>query len=669
MNILDRETSPYLLQHKDNPVYWQPWSEDAFLTAKRQDKPVILSIGYSTCHWCHVMESESFEDQATADIMNRHFVCIKVDREERPDIDEFYMNVCQVINGSGGWPLNCFLLPDKRPFFAGTYYPPSPAHGRPSWIQVMTHLLDYYKNKPLEVEAQAVQIMGIIDQTDQKVESAISNISEESFSFDPMFAKLHSVYDHLNGGFKGAPKFPQAASYDLLLNRYLLGHSETELIHVKRTLASMAHGGMYDLLHGGFARYTVDAAWRVPHFEKMLYDNAWLIGLYAKAYSVTGELWMKNICIHTIDFLTATMYSKAGTFVAAIDADSEGKEGTYYVWSGTDLDLLSSQAQEALYANLDIFQTGNWEETNVLIFQDLDKMRTHYENLFLDISALKLALDEMKLFASKRPFPHIDNKIIFSWNAYMGLALSTAGICLKEPRFINQSVALLENLLQQNTADGLLIHTSVGGRQARHGFAEDYAALIPWLLHLSQSTSSTEYIKLAENWMAKAETLFRDENKGLFYTTSTIQQDILTRNFETYDSASPSPNSLMLKSYMELYLLTKSNEYLEKYEKIADYFKHESLKHPQAHMYAMSIIYQFEQSNEIILITGNMARQWSESLKFILSPGVLMRIVDSIQDLNKLNIESHPEKTLIYRCKNFNCQLPLENIDAFIKTL
>ena len=377
MNHLINETSPYLLQHAHNPVEWYAWKPEAFERAKAENKPILVSIGYSTCHWCHVMERESFENQDVADIMNQLFVCIKVDREERPDVDQIYMEACQIISGSGGWPLNCFLLPDGRPFFAGTYYPPQSAYGRPSWIQVLHNLSNAFQQKRDVVEQQANQLTDIIRNSDknyvknteggdfEKLEGGAPSVFNTSY-LENVFYALRERFDRVEGGFGGAPKFPSTMSIQFLMDYHFYTKNEEALAHAELSLIKMIQGGIYDQIGGGFARYATDREWLIPHFEKMLYDNALLITTLSDAYKLTKKDIYSETIEETLTFILRDMTAPDGGFYSAYDADSEGVEGKFYVWKKAEIETILGADAPLFCAFYDVSEEGNWEESSIL---------------------------------------------------------------------------------------------------------------------------------------------------------------------------------------------------------------------------------------------------------------------------------------------------------------
>lgn len=666
MNSLYLSTNPYLLQHKDNPVHWQIWSEDVFQKALRSNKPVILSIGYSTCHWCHVMEHESFEDPETAELMNSHFLCIKLDREERPDLDAFYMLACQLLTGQGGWPLNCFLLPDKRPFFAGTYFPPRPAYGKPSWQQLLLHIHDIFHNKNDLATTQADKLMEVMQGINkEELSTNIVFSTNELFDFSSYTQSILKNIDPKNGGFGSAPKFPQAPCWQYLLAVGASDNVNSVIDLLTHTFGKMIQGGLWDPLRGGFARYTIDQQWRIPHFEKMLYDNAWLISDYAIAYFLTNQNWMKEIAIRTIRFWQQSMSTESGLIYSAMDADSNGQEGAYYVWSYDELKSLNDIEFNVLKENVEISKEGNWEGNHVIIFDTYQKAIDFYSH---NDKNLQQAFDTLQLKALNRISPGIDYKIITSWNAWYGASLCDAAMCLNDYTFSDYSLGLMDSLVETNCKEKRIYHSSSKGVISDILLAEDYTSMAYWHLKLYQTTFDSFHIKRAQEIISEGEELFISGENGFMSNIPTGLTDNILPMIETTDSPTPSANSLLLHCYISLYQLTGHTPYIYRYEKLAAKFKSISTRNPASSMFAMSTIYNFENENTQYLITGPESRTFARQLRIKISPFALIRIIDDERQAEKLNIVLEREKTLIYTCKHFSCQLPVDNVESVLLT-
>ncbi len=554
-NRLANETSPYLLQHKDNPVDWYPWGAEAFERARAEDKPIFLSIGYSACHWCHVMERESFEDPETARIMNEHFVNIKVDREERPDVDAIYMDAVQALTGSGGWPMSVFLTPDGKPFYGGTYFPPVPRHGLPSFKQVLLSIAHAWKHQRDEIEKQGQRLVEFIVRRTQ-VEPR-----QEEFSAEVFVRAVDNVarlYDAREGGFGRAPKFPQPMVLAFLLRAWHRTGDERARRMVAHTLTKMARGGIYDQLGGGFHRYSVDAFWLVPHFEKMLYDNAQLARVYLWAWQAFGTPLYRRVAEETLAYVLREMRHPAGGFYSAQDADSEGEEGKYFVWTEGEIDaLLDERTAQIVKAYYGVTATGNWEGKNILwVPLDPDvvahKLDISEEELETTVEQARQALFEAR---QRRVPPATDTKVLTSWNALMLAAFAEAARVLERPDYADVAVQNAEFLLTELRDEaGRLWHTwsPLNGQAKVRGLLEDYAYLVDALITLYEATFDVRWLTEAR---ALAETMhaeFWDEKRGGFFDTPRDANDLVVRPKEVIDNAVPSGNSMAALALLRL---------------------------------------------------------------------------------------------------------------------
>ena len=542
-NRLANETSPYLLQHAGNPVDWHPWGEEALGRARAEDKPILVSIGYAACHWCHVMERESFEDPQVAALMNQHFVPVKVDREERPDVDAIYMDAVQAMTGHGGWPLNAFLTPDGVPFYAGTYFPPEPRQGMPSWRQVLAGVAEAWRAQREEIEQAGRTILprlrgaAQLDAQDGELDSA---------ALDAAVAGLRRGYDWERGGFSPrAPKFPAASVIEFLLAR---GEREMAL----HTLRAMASGGMYDQIGGGFSRYSVDTDWIVPHFEKMLYDNALLARAYLHGWQVSGEPFFARVCTETLDWALRELRQDEGGFASALDADSEGVEGRFYVWTPEQVrDALGDDAERAL-AHLGITQAGNFEGASIPVRATSDP-----ENL-AELKARLLAARE------QRVRPGLDDKRLTAWNALMIAALADAGAAMERSDYLDAAVACAEFVLRDlRDADGRLLRTYNRGRAKLAGYLEDHAFLLEALLTLYEATFDPRWFGEAR---ALAETImerFADPERGGFFSTADDHESLIARRKDLEDTPIPSGAASAAYGLLRLARLTGEHRYEE----------------------------------------------------------------------------------------------------------
>lgn len=541
-NRLINETSPYLLQHAHNPVDWYPWGEEAFEKAKTEDKPLLVSIGYSACHWCHVMEHESFEDAETAKLMNENFVNIKVDMEERPDVDQIYMSFVQMTTGRGGWPMNVFITPDKRPFFGGTYFPPSPRYGMPSWRQILTSIAEAYKEKRDEIEHSANEIIGELRRLSIVSEGA--SLSPEVL--DNAFKSFERSFDAKNGGFGGAPKFPQAMSLEFLLRRDHAGRDKKALEMTMLTLDKMAFGGIYDQLGGGFHRYSVDDVWLVPHFEKMLYDNAQLARVYLHAFQVSGNEEYRRIATETLDYVLREMTDESGGFYSSQDADSEGEEGKFFVWSESEIDEALGADAHAFKFFFDVSKDGNFEGKNIL-----NRPRT------IDSAASALKIEPFEMFsllenAKRKLFelrdarikPHRDEKVLASWNGLMLAAFADAAGVLRDETYLAAAEKNAKFLLDQMlTGDGRLYRSWKAGEAKLNGYLDDYANVADGLLALYRTTGKVEYFNSAKALCDQMIEHFWDQDAGGFFYTSNDHEELVVRSKDFTDNATPSGNS------------------------------------------------------------------------------------------------------------------------------
>jgi hypothetical protein len=581
-NRLANETSPYLLQHKDNPVDWYPWGEEALARAREEDRPILLSIGYSACHWCHVMERESFEDPETARLMNERFVPIKLDREERPDLDAIYMEACQAMTGQGGWPLNVFITPEQVPFYAGTYFPPDDRHGMPSWRRVLTAVANAWDQNREQIRAGGEQIAqrlaggALLRPRDGEIDPGLLDAAVE---------RLRGSYDPQNGGFGGAPKFPPSSAIELLLRR-----GETEM--TSRTLRAMASGGMYDQVGGGFARYSVDAHWLVPHFEKMLYDNALLARAYLHAWQVTGEELFRAVCEETLDWMLREMRGPEGGFYSALDADSEGVEGKFYVWTLDELrEVLGDDADEAI-SYFGATEDGNFEGANILTRGVAPSDR---------LPEIKRRLYEAR---AERVWPGLDDKRLTAWNALAISALSDAGAVLERDDYLDAAAACAEFVLRDlRDAGGRLLRTYKDGQAKLNAYLEDHAFLVEALLSLYEARFEPRWFAAARELADSMIARFADEENGGFFETSSDHERLVARRKDLEDNPIPAGNSSAAYGLLRLAALTGEHGYEESALGVVRLLHPVAPQHPQAFAHLLQAIdFHLARVREVALV-------------------------------------------------------------------
>lgn len=551
-NQLINETSPYLLQHAHNPVNWYPWGEEALNKAKEEDKPILVSIGYAACHWCHVMERESFEDESTAELMNRCFINIKIDREERPDLDHIYMDAVQAMTGSGGWPLNVFLTPDAKPFYGGTYFPPQRAYNRASWKEVLQAVYDGFNEKRSELEAQADNLTNHLLTANafglQKPgETGVSDFFTEE-QLAAITQALLANADTTWGGFGKAPKFPQSFSIQYLLRQYHFTKDEKALQQALLSIDKMIDGGIYDQLGGGFARYSTDNEWLAPHFEKMLYDNALLVSVLAEAYQLTRNKKYANTIEHTLDFIEREMMDDAGCFYSALDADSEGVEGKFYTWSHAEVHALLGADASLFCSFYGITGKGNWEHTNILHVPVQPEVFAAAHQLTVEALSVTLSACRERLFAERatRIRPQLDDKILLGWNALMVTAYAKAFAAMGKEQWrkrATDTLALLESRFRQ--ANGSWHHTFKNGESRIPAFLDDMAYLVQALIHVQEITGEGDFLLKAKEITQHIIEHFEETDTGFFFYTGASQQDVIVRKKEVYDGAVPSGNAVM----------------------------------------------------------------------------------------------------------------------------
>ncbi len=673
-NLLANESSPYLLQHADNPVHWFAWNNDALKKAKKENKPIFLSIGYSACHWCHVMAHESFENDDVAQFMNENFVNIKVDREERPDIDDIYQKVCQISTGQGGWPLSVFLTPDQKPFYVGTYFPVLDSYGRPGFGSILRQLSQAWKEKPKDIEKTANNFLEAL----QKTETTHVPTKLERSLLDEAAMNLFQMGDFSYGGFGRAPKFPNAANISFLF-RYakLSGLSKFNEFALK-TLNKMAKGGIFDQIGGGFHRYSTDAKWLVPHFEKMLYDNALIPVNYSEAYQITKDPFYLDILRKTLDFVSREMTSSEGGFFSAYDADSEGEEGKFYVWSKSEIKNILGDNAELFCLYYDVTDGGNWEGKNILC-----------NNINISTVAFNFGMTEDKVreiisscskklldVRSKRISPGLDDKILTSWNALMITAFAKGYRVTGEVNYLNAAKNCISFIEKNLLVDGKLLRTYKNGTAKIDGYLEDYSYFVNALLDVFEIYADSKYLNLASQLGHHLADHFWDEENDTFFMTSDSHETLIIRPKSNYDLSLPSGNSVSCFIMLRLFHLTQEHKFLEISTKIMESQAQMAAENPFGFGFLLNIIYMYLQKPLEITILNNANNEITNFLnKSFLPESILVSINHSNQYEALSNYPFFAGKnfdsntTKVFVCRDFTCSLPLQTIEDVKKVL
>lgn len=667
-NRLKNQTSPYLLQHANNPVDWYPWGEEALLKARSENKLILVSIGYSACHWCHVMEHESFEDQQVADIMNKHFVCIKVDREVRPDIDQIYMNAVQLMTGSGGWPLNCFCLPDQRPIYGATYF------RKTDWMNLLLNLSEFWDKKPEEAEEYAIKLTEGIKQSEQLI-PVKEEIEYRKEDIKVVFDPWKQSFDMSEGGYNRAPKFPLPNNWQFMLRYAHLMKDDAAHIATRITLQKMAFGGIFDQIGGGFARYSVDGRWHVPHFEKMLYDNAQLVSLYAEAYQYTPDEIYKDVVYETLEFIEREMTSAEGGFYSALDADSEGVEGKFYIFTKNELKAVLGDDEELFSIYYNATEDGNWEEEQTNIFlRKLEDAELASQLGLPQVELRKKIFDvKKKVFEarSKRIRPGLDNKIMASWNGMMLKAYTDAYRVFGDLKFLNQAIRSANFILNKLSLNNKLIRVYnpfiTSAVLQAEAFLDDYAFVIDGLTGLYEATFDEKWLQFAKQFLDHTLSDFYDDESGMFFYTSKTGEQLIARKQEIMDNVIPSSNSAMANNLFKLGHLFEQSEYLEMSAQML------RTVHPHIKTYgsgysnwASLLLYRVFGVYEIA-ITGPEAENRRQELEKNYIPNKIL-LGGTSGTLPLLN-DKWDAETKIYVCQNRTCSLPVTKVADAIKQI
>ena len=693
-NKLIDETSPYLLQHAHNPVKWFPWGDEALEIARKENKPILVSIGYSACHWCHVMEKESFEDEETAKLMNEHFVNIKIDREERPDLDHIYMDAVQAMTGSGGWPLNVFLTPEAKPFYGGTYFPPRRAFNRPSWQEVLMGVTEAFTQRRNEIDAQAENL------TEHLLQANAFGISTPSGT--NFFAKEKTEEAYVNimknadkkwGGFGRAPKFPQSFIIQFLLRYHWVNNlqrsgpskvspngerhpqqsegSEEALDQALLTLDKMIDGGIYDQVGGGFSRYSTDTEWLVPHFEKMLYDNALLVSVISEAYQITGEKRYKEVIDETIEFLARELMHEQKGFYSALDADSEGEEGKFYVWNYFEVKELLNDNADLFCEFFDINRNGNWEGKSILWRRKTSEDFSREKNISPE-ELQRIVEKGKKLLLEKRNErirPQTDDKILLGWNALMNSALSKAFSATGNENYRQLAIDNMQFLLRSfsKNGNGEFCHSWKNNMGKQPAFLDDYAFLIQALIQLQEITGNTDFLQEAKKMTDFVLENFEEPATDFFFYTNKNQQDVVVRKKEVYDGAQPSGNAVMADNLYRLGLYFDKPDWREKASNMISSLGNAIVRYPTSFgVWACLLLEITTGTNEIAVVANKPQPVLSQILKEYIPHKVLMSAEGASNVFPLLSGRVKFGEVNVYLCRNYSCENPVSTVEALI---
>ena len=663
-NLLNKETSPYLLQHKDNPVHWFPWSEEAFKKAKSENKPVLLSVGYAACHWCHVMAHESFEDEETAKLMNREFINIKLDREERPDLDSIYQNALALLGQQGGWPLTMFLSSNKKPFWGGTYFPKEPKYGMPAFKDVLTSIAKSYASDQDAIIKNQTLIFKALSKLDT------SNPIETNIEKFIVAAENNIIEncDLRHGGLNGAPKFPQLFIYDFLLNLYQQDQDEKKLNIITSTLDNICSGGIFDHVAGGISRYSVDELWLVPHFEKMLYDNAQLLLLLNKFYITTHQSAYKQKAEQIANWIISEMQDKDGGYYAALDADSEGVEGKFYIWSYVELKNILKDDLKFFCSIFNVTEEGNWEGNIVL---------SRYKQLHIneeEEARVQLLLDKLAQYRKKRIKPQLDDKILVDWNGLTIEAMAYTGKVLNNNKYLKSAERAFSFIFDKMFVQNKLYHSNCMGINKHLGMLDDYVHLTKAALMLYETTSKYYYLEQSI-LLTKCILDYFFNKSGGFYTNSDDQKDVILKNIQYFDNVTPNSNAVLLSIFSKISLVTSDKKYVQLYE---DLISKISKKISNQYLGSTSFLknYNLIKTAKLLIIAGKNKDQNEIIYQRIYEhylDNIMIIIIDKKSELDvkfsfykDINVE---DQTLIYICKDNTCSLPFTDVNLLKKYL
>lgn len=653
-NRLIKATSPYLLQHALNPVDWFEWNEEALTKAQQENKPILVSIGYSSCHWCHVMEKQSFENEDIAALMNEFFVCIKVDREERPDIDQVYMEAVQAMGANGGWPLNVFLTPDQKPFFGGTYFSPK------AWAQVLININKAYNEKRDQVLASAEELRNILASNDIerfKQQNAINDLKQE---IEQAYQSTAPKFDKTWGGIDKAPKFIMPSVWQWMLRYYNITKNEEALTHLNLTLKRILYGGIYDQVGGGFARYSVDREWFAPHFEKMLYDNAQLLSLYAEAYALTKDTEYKRAVEETFDWLEREMKDTDGAYYAALDADSEGEEGKFYVWTDVELKNVLQENYATAIHHFECTSEGNWEHGNNILKRKTDSQ--------VDENLLNKIKSDLLTVRDKRPKPGLDDKILSGWNALTIIGLTDAYRYLQDEKYLNAAKNVLAFIEKKLLKENVLYRSYKDKTSPTEAFLDDYAALIAAYIAMQQVTLDESYLVKAKMLTTSVLEKFFDDSDGFFFYSA--KQDLIARKKEVFDNVISSSNSMMARNLVLLGQVFENEHWLTIAENMIKSLAHvlRSELNYTAN-WGMAAMELYHSLAEVVLTGKNMFEKVN-TLQSVFLPFALLLKANENGEISLAKGKTNEESDVkVYVCFNKTCKLPVNSIEEALTQL
>jgi uncharacterized protein YyaL (SSP411 family) len=674
-NKIINEMSPYLLQHAYNPVNWVPWGEEAFTKAREEDKPIFLSLGYSVCHWCHVMEKESFEDEEVAAILNKDYIAIKVDREERPDVDSIYMTVCQALTGSGGWPLTIFMTPDKKPFYAGTYFPKESRHGLPGIKDMLNSIAQQWKEKREDIVDSSEKITNHIKSMNTKNNQAELGEKLGEVEIHNAYTSFYSAFDKNYGGFGRSPKFPSPHNFQFLL-RYWKNYNEPKALEmVEKTLEAMYEGGIFDHIGFGFSRYSTDEKWLVPHSEKMLYDNALLSSVYVEAFEATGKVFYKEVAEKIFTYILRDMTSPQGAFYSAEDADSEGIEGKYYVFTMNEVGLvLGEQFYKTYCEHYNITKEGNFEGHNIPNLIGKKSISKKNENLECKLEKMRQNLFE---YRERRIHPYKDDKVLTSWNGLMIAALAYAGRVFQNENYTKQAEKAMDFILNTMiNENGRLMARYREGEIAHLGYLEDYSFIVHALIELYEANFNVKYLAKALELNENMLKLFKDADQGGLFLYGVDGEELIVRPKDIYDGAIPSGNSVATLNMLRLARLTANRDLENEAYRQFEVFASKVKTIESAHAYFMTALLYSKVSGKDIIIAGeeqkNQTKTMIKEINSTYLPFATVVLSTGDERLNSLNpeIKSHiplDGKTTAYICENFNCKEPITDLQKFSK--